>query len=397
MTPADPPTKEVALVHCRTYDEEKVYAAVKRAVDLVGGVGAFVPRGSRVLLKPNLLMGAEPNRAVTTHPTVVKAVARLLADHGCTVVIADSPGAGTRYTRRNLEKAYERCGFTEAAADIPGVSLSTETSSRTVSLPDGKVMKRFSVIDAALDAEVIVVVSKAKTHLFTGYSGAVKNLFGVIPGLEKPVFHARFKNPQKFAEMLLDLNTAVRPALHIMDAVVGMEGDGPMSGSPRPIGAVLAGADPTAIDVVTARLMGMDPAGIGTIRGAAERGWISPDFREVQVIGDDQAAVTVSDFRKPSTHPAGPTVGFVNRQVLRFLQKRGTDIRPTPVPDPGRCTGCGRCVRACPVSAIGIEKGRAVIDESACIRCYCCHEMCENRAIELRQGFAGKLVSFFLR
>jgi NAD-dependent dihydropyrimidine dehydrogenase PreA subunit len=258
-------------------------------------------------------------------------------------------------------------------------------------------MKRFSVIDAALDAEAIVVVSKAKTHLFTGYSGAVKNLFGVIPGLEKPVFHARFKNPQTFAEMLLDLNTAVRPALQIMDAVVGMEGDGPMSGSPRPIGAVLAGADPTAVDVVTVRLMGMDPTSIGTIRGAAERGWICPDFREVEVIGDDPATVTVSDFRKPSTHPGGPAVGFVNRQILRFLQKRGTDIRPTPVPDPERCTGCGRCVRACPVSAISIEEGRAVIDRSACIRCYCCHEMCENRAIMLHQRVMGKLLSSLLR
>jgi uncharacterized protein (DUF362 family)/NAD-dependent dihydropyrimidine dehydrogenase PreA subunit len=396
MTPAEDPPKDVALVHCRTYDEERVYAAVERGVGLLGGVGAFVPRGSRVLLKPNLLIGAEPRQAVTTHPAVVKAVARLLADHGCTVVIADSPGAGTRYTRKNLERAYEKSGFTAAAA-IPGVSLSTATSSTTVPFPEGEVMKRFSIIDAALNADAIVVVSKAKTHLFTGYSGAVKNLFGVIPGLEKPVFHARFRDPQEFAGMLLDLNALVRPTLQIMDAVVGMEGDGPMSGAPRPIGAVLAGANATAVDIVTSRLMGMDPAEIGTIGSAAKRGWVGPDFGDVRVIGDDPAAVTVPDFRKASTHPAAPAVPFINRQILSFLHRRGTDIRPTPVPDPGLCTGCGRCVRACPVTAISIEEGKAVIDRSACIRCYCCHEMCENRAIALRQGFAGKIFSSLLR
>lgn len=387
--------QQVALVHCRRYDEEEVFQSVRRAVDLVGGVGAYVKPGSRVLLKPNLLMGAGPERAVTTHPTVVCAVARLLSAHGCEVVIADSPGAGTRYTRRNLEHAYEKAGFT-AAATYPGVRLSTDTSSQEVSCPDGEVMKRFSIIDEAINADAIVVVSKAKTHLFTTYSGAVKNLFGVVPGLEKPVFHARFRQPERFAEMLLDLNTCVVPVLHVMDAVVGMEGDGPMSGSPRPIGALLAAADPTAVDIVTARVMGMDPATLPTVRAAVGRGWVSADFHEVEVVGDDEAAVTVPDFRHPSTHPAAPAVSFLNRQVLRFMQGRGTLTRPLPCPDPGRCTACGRCALTCPVNAITLEKGTAVVDVERCIRCYCCHEMCEEGAIDLKQSPISRVLSRLL-
>ncbi|QSZ67320.1 DUF362 domain-containing protein [Methanofollis aquaemaris] len=395
MIRANSTRREVALVHCRRYDEEEVFRSVERAVDLIGGIGRYIKPGSRVLLKPNLLMGAGPERAVTTHPAVVCAVARLLSAHGCTVIIADSPGAGTRYTRRNLEHAYETAGFTAAAA-YPGVSLSTDTSSQEVSCPEGKVMKRFSIIDEALNADAIVVVSKAKTHLFTTYSGAVKNLFGVVPGLEKPVFHARFRQTEHFAEMLLDLNTCVVPVLHVMDAVIGMEGDGPMSGSPRPIGAVLASPDPTAVDIVTARLMGMDPATLPTINAAVGRGWVSPNFDEIKVVGDDEAAVAVPDFRHPSTHPAAPAVSFLNRQVLRFMQGRGTLTRPLPLPDPARCTGCGRCVLTCPVNAIALENGRAVVEEERCIRCYCCHEMCEEGAIDLKQGPLSRFVSRFL-
>ncbi|TAJ45871.1 Thylakoid associated protein [Methanofollis fontis] len=388
--------KQVGLVHCRRYDPEEVDRAVERAIGLVGGIGAFVRSGQRVLLKPNLLMGAEPAKAVTTHPAVLGAVARLIVRHGCTVVIADSPGAGTRYTEKNLRRSYEKSGFAALAA-IPGVTLSTDTASSTVSYPEGAVMKRFAIIDEALAADAIVTVSKAKTHLFTGYSGAVKNLFGVVPGLEKPVFHARFRRPDQFSEMLLDLNAAVVPVLHIMDAVVGMEGDGPMSGSPRPIGAILAGADPTAVDVATSRLMGMDPKSVPTIAAAMERGVIAPECSNLEMLGDDPGAVRVPDFRRPSTHPGGPAVPWPNRQILRFLQRRGTDLRPLPVPDPERCSGCGRCVLTCPAGAMRIEEGRAVIDAASCIRCYCCHEMCTDGAIDLVQGIGGRIAARLLR
>ncbi|WP_246269868.1 DUF362 domain-containing protein [Methanofollis tationis] len=388
--------KQVGLVHCRRYDPEEVDRAVERAIGLVGGIGAFVRPGQRVLLKPNMLMGAEPAKAVTTHPAVLGAVARLLSAHGCTVVVADSPGAGTRYTEKNVRRAYEKSGFAALSA-IPGVTLSTDTASRTVSYPQGTVMKRFAIIEEALAADAVVVVSRAKTHLFTGYTGATKNLFGIVPGLEKPVFHARFRNPADFAGMLLDLNGCVTPALQIMDAVVGMEGDGPMSGEPRPIGAILAGADPTAVDVATIRLMGMDPASIPTVAAAVERGLIRPDFGDVLVVGDDPAAVTVPDFRRPSTGKGPMRASWINRMVLRFMQRRGTDLRPLPVPDPSRCTGCGRCTLTCPAAAVRIEGGKAEIDHTKCIRCYCCHEMCTFGAIDLRQGPVARVLSALLR
>jgi len=171
-------------------------------------------------------------------------------------------------------------------------------------------------------------------------TGAAKNLFGVIPSLEKPAMHARFKSVAEFSEMILDLNELMRPRLQIMDAVMGMEGDGPNSGDPRRIGVILASGDFSALDSVAARLMSLEPMDVGTFAAAAGRGLIRPDATDVMVVGDELARYAVKDFRKPKT----------------------------------------------------LSKEKARIRSSKCIRCYCCHEMCEHKAIELRRSMGGKAI-----
>jgi uncharacterized protein (DUF362 family) len=230
-----PPT--VSSVICSTYDEAE--EAVSRAVDLLGGISSFVQPTMTVLIKPNLLAGAAPERAVTTHPAVISAVAKLLTEYGCSVVIGDSPGAGTRYTVSSLRKAYERSGFAPLCA-IPAVTLNEDISHTTVASPNGHLVKRFLIISPAVAADAVISLSKPKTHLLTTYTGAVKNLFGIIPGHEKSLFHSRFPDADDFSEMLLDLHGAVIPVLHLMDAVIGMEGNGPLSGDARQIGLILA-------------------------------------------------------------------------------------------------------------------------------------------------------------
>lgn len=379
----------VALVRCGGYDQDEVDAAVSRAVNLLGGISRFVSPGEKVLLKPNLLQGQEPERCVTTHPAVVAAVARILAEQGCQVVIGDSPGAGIVYNESNLRRAYARSGYA-AVAEETGATLNYDTGYQTVSYPEGRVMKQFSIITPAVEADAIVVVSKAKTHMWTRMTGAAKNLFGLIPGLEKPVFHFRFQDEYAFGEMLIDLNECMSPRLQVVDAVMAMEGDGPQSGSPREVGVILAGSDPAAVDTVLARLIGMDPLEIGSIRSAARRGILDP--ATVLTVGDDLAAFVVSDFQKPSTYTCGGP-GAWRRLALTVVHRFGKTYAPRPGVVAEACIGCGKCERICPVHTITIAEGRASIDLTRCIRCYCCHEICTEHAIALSRGLVGRLLA----
>lgn len=383
---------QVATRRCVDYDPDTVNAAVSGTVDLLGGIDRYVRPGSTVLLKPNLLFGTAPERAVTTHPAVLTAVGTLLADEGCRVIIADSPGAGTPYTPRALRKAYQDAGYDRVAREI-GAELATGTEYRMVSFPDGQVMKQFPVIAPALDADAVVNVCKLKTHVFTTLSAATKNLFGLVPGYEKPAFHTRFPDPDTFSEMLVDLAGLVQPALSLADGVIAMGGDGPMSGVPSPIGYIIASPSPYPLDVAAARLMGMDPGRIGVVTAARRRGLIDPETAALSIRGDP--------LPEPGSHPPYPT-GYASGRpgsrsfLIRVARSLGWMYTLYPVIHEDPCIRCGRCVRSCPRQAIEMRYGVPHIAYRDCIRCYCCHEMCPAGAISLRRPLLGRAVSRFV-
>lgn len=368
---------------CGGYEPDAVLLAVRAAVAAAGGLPPVA--GKRVLLKPNLLSDAGPDTASTTHPEVVYAVGRLIAEAGGTVIIADSPGAGNLYTRRALNRIYLRSGIA-AAAERLGAELSFDTTYDEVSYPAGVRMKRFTLIRPVRYAEVIISVCKLKTHMFTQFSGAVKNTFGVVPGLDKPVFHSRFVRQEEFSEMLVDLNELVRPDFVVMDAVVGMEGNGPMGGDPRFAGYVFASRSVYALDVVAQQLIGMEPDRIATTAIARGRGLLDA----VDVCGDP--VVPIAGYALPPTYHVPSENSRFRRAVLSRFQKAGKLYAPVPHTVPERCTGCGQCVRICPEHAVLLVSGVAVFDLHMCIRCYCCHEMCRFHAIELKTGLAGRIL-----
>lgn len=385
-----PTGKMVTLAGCQDYDMAKVQRAVERSLEHLGGLGSFVERGQKVVIKPNLLQVATPEKCVTTHPAVVRAVAKMLIDLGCEVTLADSPGGGLLYSRSTLRKVYSASGYDQVAEDL-GFRLNFATGYQEVPNPGGKLVKRFLIIDPVREADVVIVLSKAKTHMLTTMTGAAKNLFGVIPSLEKPALHARFPGVAEFSEMIIDLNELVKPKLQIMDAVMGMEGDGPHTGEPRKIGAILASADCTALDSVAARLMAFEPGSIGTIRAAMERGLVEKDLSDVHTVGDPIEDFVVPDFKPPRTLDAerGYAKGRLSSAMMSLVKTYS--LRPMVIKD--KCVGCGQCVEICPRKTIRMVSGKASIKSKDCIRCYCCHEMCAHHAIALRRSYGGRVMA----
>jgi len=373
----------VALVKCTNYEEERVGDAVGLSVEVLGGIGQYVKPGQRVLLKPNLLRASSPDDLVCTHPAVVKAVVRLVQSAGGHPVIGDSPGGPFRAAW--VRRVYQESGMTRMAQET-GAELNWDFGETRLSHPEGRRIKALEVGTYVTNADVVISLPKLKTHGFMQLTGATKNLFGVIPGTVKLGYHAKLPEPEHFGDMLIDILTLIRPALTIMDGIVGMDGQGPSSGDPFEAGALLASVDGIALDLVAAALVGMEPQTIYPLRAAIERGLISGRVEDIQIVGESLNDFQIGGFRAPDTHGTVRMMPAFARGLVKhwFIASPSSN---------GRCTACGVCVRSCPVSAITLVDGLARMDLNTCIRCYCCHEMCPEGAVDLRKPWLGKLLS----
>jgi uncharacterized protein (DUF362 family)/Pyruvate/2-oxoacid:ferredoxin oxidoreductase delta subunit len=384
----------VVAARCSDYEFGAVQAALRRALAPLGGMAAFVRPGERIALKPNLLLGAAQETAVVTHPTVVAAVAVEVREAGGHPVVIESPGSGVVYVKAVLERVYRRAGYRDVA-DEYGFELNADMRWGAVSLPEARLVRRLEVISPILEADGVINVAKFKTHTFMTFTGATKNLFGVIPGLNKVGFHGRFADPLRFGDMLLDVAGFVNPRLHIMDAVVGMEGKGPgTGGKARPLGFLLAGTDNVAMDAACCRIARIDPEAVPVLAAARERGLWSGRAADIGTLGVPVADLVVKDFLLPTPRArerGDSPVGLIERLSRPVLRGGFT---PMPRPKKGRCTLCGSCEQACPTKAVTLREGAEVakVDDDLCIRCYCCHEVCPDAAIDLEFTGLGRVV-----
>jgi uncharacterized protein (DUF362 family)/Pyruvate/2-oxoacid:ferredoxin oxidoreductase delta subunit len=383
----------VYVVRCPDYDhaEEKM----EMLFSMLGGMSRFVKPEEKIVLKVNLLQPAAPDQAVTTHPRVVAAVARLVKGAGALPIVADSPGAGYKYTSKTLDTLYRKTGMIDAAK-ASGAELNFDTTVRAVSCPAGKLIKHFEVITPVATADGVLGVCKLKTHTLMSLTGAVKNNFGVVPGLSKPGYHAKLSDRGQFADMLLDLADYVSPRLSIMDAVTGMEGDGPgVAGVARHVGLLIGSLNPLALDVVAAEIVGLRREQNPLLLAAQKRGLTPSRIEEVEVIGVELSKIRVPGYRLPATLEE---LGL--QKHLSWWQKPLEPyfkdwLSQMPEVTQKKCVACGICKDSCPAGAIEMTTAKrrvAFIDDKRCIRCYCCHELCPEGAVGLRRSLMHRLL-----
>ena len=348
--------KQVFVSKCDNYNYDQVATAVNRTLDAFGGAEAILNGGRRVLVKPNILIPKKPEDAATTHPVVLEAVCAAFVKAGADVAVIDS--TGSPHTKVILRLLYGRTGI-KAATRRAGATPLFDTKTSAVSYPEGKIFKEFEILSPVYEADLVVSLAKAKTHGFMAMTGCVKNMFGCIPGMGKPRLHHNFPKREDFAAMLVDLCEFIKPGFSILDAIVGMEGQGPASGDPKQIGAIVGSTSPYAVDLVQSYLMGLRTDTICTIQEAIARGLSPSNVEEMTLLGDDPKPLRASF--KPATENK-------NDNIPTILEN---------------CTGCAACARVCPMKCVKIEKKKAVIKEKECIRCYCCHEFCPEKAISL--------------
>ena len=373
-----------AAVPCGSYED--AMPAMTRALEAIGGLD-FVEPGMRIVIKANLVAPMAPESCATTHPKLLCALTELLIKRGAHVVVGDSPGGV--WNAAALAAVYRATGMHEVEA--AGAELNKNTASHTVSIA-GKTMHRLTYTDYLDDCDAIIDFAKLKSHGMVGFSGAVKNMYGVIPGLIKPQTHYLYPDVNDFADMLVDINEHFKPRLTLIDAVDGMEGNGPTAGTPRHIGALIASRSQYEADAVAARLIGLDTEGVPTLAAAKRRGLCTNELEDIALYGDPDA-LAVPDFKKVPRRSLSflkdSKLSFASGFVAKALEQR-------PQLKKKRCVACRKCFNICPAKAITmVDRGKKCyprIDRSKCIRCFCCQEFCPKAAMIVHRSMIVRIL-----
>ncbi|MBR5521700.1 MAG: DUF362 domain-containing protein [Oscillospiraceae bacterium] len=365
------------------YSLDTVYDSVK-SILLYYGMDKMVSAEATILLKPNMLSRSVPDKAVTTHPAVVDAVMKALTEMGAkaeNITIADS-GGGPSNPALNAA-SYKTCGYTDVAVKY-GAKVYTKYETVTVKT-DGVMVKEFELLEPVVNSDIVINLAKFKTHVMTGMSAAVKNLFGCVPGLKKAEFHMRFPDKEPFSAMMVDLCQTVNPTLTIVDAVTGMEGDGPGSGNPVYLGMLVAGDNPYYTDLAVCNMMGFDPMHPPIMAQAINRGLVPDKLPQDCIRGDTDLYAKLENFALPHSYRIdfGDRVPRALRWATPTVEKF---LAPKPKIKKAACIGCGKCHDICPGNAIKIVNKKAIIDYNKCIKCFCCHEMCPVKAIDVKRS-----------
>ncbi len=379
----------VVLLRAASYDTDVCDAAVEKIFASLPAAQRIGPE-SHVLLKPNLLAKHTPEESVTTHPAILRSVIRACKKRSAgQIIVADSSGGV--YNPAQMKAVYKASGLWDICQQ-EGVECYTACESGVRSVKNGRVVQEFTLLQPVLDADFIIDLPKFKTHVMTGMTAACKNMFGTIPGLQKAEWHMRFPDKERFGHMLIDLLETVRPDMAILDAVMGMEGDGPAGGTARSVGMILGSEDLLNLDLCCAGLMNLDPMRVPYLAAGRERGLCAARFNPADLVGDIDAYQPIPGWKLPSSYVNGSGAntdfaygGRIPKCFAPLAQEVEKRVAPHPVVKQKLCIGCGKCAEICPQHTIEMKNGKSRIHAQNCIRCFCCHEMCPVKAIDIKQ------------
>ncbi len=384
----------VALDECKEYDLQAIIKLLEGQFSRLIADGDFL-KDKNIVIKPNLLMKAVPADSITSHPVVVEAVIEVLKGYSpLSITLAESPGGP--YSQATLKIIYNSTGMTQVA-EKTGIAINYDTSFENVSYQDGKVCKNFDIITPILKADIIIDICKLKTHSLTTMSGAVKNLFGTIPGIHKFEMHTRFKDLSIFEPMLVDLcayHCSRVPVLSVCDAIYGMEGNGPSGGDARNFGLLLSSLNPFNLDSICSEILGIENT-VGFIEEGKKRAFCPASTKDITVLGESVKNCKINNVKLPDTK----SLWFLKNLPTLFDGKLNKFFEPKPVINKKKCIGCGECVRSCPASTISLTKPSeksprkiAKISHEKCIKCYCCQELCPIRAVKIKNNPIFKIL-----
>lgn len=378
---------DVVLVPCKEYSECAARDALIQVLAPYGGFSWIEP-GMRIAIKANLVSFLRPEKAATTHPVLLCELVKLLCAHGAEVVVGDSPGG--LFNSAFVGRVYAATGM--KAVEQAGGRLNHNFEEKDAQFPEAKVCKSFRYTAWLDDADVVIDFCKLKTHGMMAMTCGAKNMFGVIPGTMKPEYHFRYPDPRDFARMIVDLNEYFKPRLTIVDAVECMEGNGPTGGSPRYMGALLAGESPHKVDLLCAKLIGLDRQEVPTLEAALERRLIPETAEGLNVLGDSDKYI-ISDFKRIVTgnsHLFSGNGKSLKGKVTGVLLDKVLAQKPKLIPS--KCVGCRVCYQICPVKAIQMTGEKPKIDRKKCIRCFCCQEFCPQSAMVVKRTAIAKIL-----
>lgn len=390
MNHREPYRARVSIQRLQGYHPDEVRGQMAALIHPLGGMEAYVGRGSHVVLKPNFLRPASPDRAITTHPEIIRAVAELVRNtEPSSLCVTDSSGIGT--ARRCAIKSgldLEHEGFAVVNPDD-----AEDVDSDTSHFQRLKISRR-------MRTSTLVNLPKVKTHGQMVLTGAVKNCFGAVVGIEKVQWHMRVgRDPMAFARFILHVHDIVKPVLHIVDGVVGMEGNGPGSGTPRSLGVIMASDNAHALDLILAEILDIPPMSVYTLRAAHEAGLLPPK-EHIEIIGPTVDELKVK--RKWAlARPVLPRMMLRNEWLASLLER---NLKVAPKITRESCTLCEACIDSCAVGAMTCirndsaeDSGKIAIDKDTCISCFCCQEMCPSGAITVEAGFLARALRLGLR